>query len=136
LFIDHFVDQQTLNLYINAANIVMGTADLYYPSRITLEALACGTPVLLLNTSIHIEKRNESLNFTIPLTNVFVINPSVREIAKFLLLNKKKIYKLGKETDIIKKSRRYVLQNYKPEKIIEKEIFLFVKKVYKDAVRM
>jgi len=122
LFIDHFLDQETLSLFINASDILIGSADIYYPSRIVLESLACGTPILLFNTSGHIEKRKAKLQFRMPLPNVFVIEPSQDEFIKFLLTNKTKIQQIRKDLHLIMRSRQYVLGHYKLKHILTTEL--------------
>jgi len=122
LFINRFVDQRTLSLYINAADVVVGSADIWYPSRIVLESLACGTPVLLFNASIHEEKRSMGLRFKIPLGNVFVINPSEKEFVGFLLTAKEKILQAKNDQHLVEMSRLHILQNYELRRMVEDEL--------------
>lgn len=122
LFIEHFVDQKTLSLYINAADLVIGAADIYYPSKLVLESLACGTPVLLFDTSQHIEKRGMRLQFRIPLDNVFVINPSEHEFVRFLLASKEKIRQFKNDKHLIEMSRLYIYRNYEMRRIVKDEL--------------
>ncbi len=127
LFIDHFVSPEKLSLYMNATDIVIGSADTYYPASSVPESLACGIPVLLFNTSGHIAKRVKTLQFTIPLNNVFTVNPSVDDTTKFFLLNKRKIRQLRNDQSMIKMSRQYVMQNYEQGKILKIEFQNLVK---------
>lgn len=126
LFINHFLDQKTLNLFINASDVVIGSSDIYYPSKLVIESLACGTPVLLFNTSGHIEKRGTKLQFRILLPNVFVIEPSQDEFIKFLLSNKQQIHRIRNEPHSIEEAVQYVLRNHKLEYVLNHELKLLL----------
>jgi len=122
LFINYFVDQKTLSLYINAADLVVGSADVCYPTRLVLESLACGTPVLLFNASMHVEKRETGLRFKIPLNNVFVIPPSEDEFVRFLLTSKEKILQAKNDKHLVEMSRLYILKNHELRRRVEDDL--------------
>ncbi|MHA1834774.1 MAG: glycosyltransferase [Candidatus Baldrarchaeia archaeon] len=122
LFINHFVHQKTLSLYINAADLVIGSADVCYPARLVLESLACGTPVLLFNAPVRVEKRETGLQFKIPLNNVFVIPPSEDEFVRFLLTSKEKILQSKDDKHIVEMSRLYILQNHEQRRKVEDDL--------------
>lgn len=121
LFIDHFLNPETLGLYINASNITVGSADIQYAGRLILESLACGTPVLLFDTSIYEQKRNQSLRFKIPLPHVFTTAHSRNDVACTLLLNKKAIQSIKDNPELIRISQQYINQNYEKYAVIMEE---------------
>jgi glycosyltransferase involved in cell wall biosynthesis len=122
LFINHFVKPETLNLYVNASDITIGSADIYYPARVVPESLACGTPVLIFNTSAHLEKRNRELKFKIPLPHVFTVSPSQDELCASLMKNKSEIHQIRNDEQLTEMSRQFILQNHGQEKIISNDI--------------
>jgi glycosyltransferase involved in cell wall biosynthesis len=121
LFINHLVDPQTLSLYINASNITIGSADVYYPGNFILESLACGTPVLLFNTSIHLEKRNEALKFEIPLPHIFLTDYSINGLIQTLLVRKEQILSVKNNPELVKTAQQYIVQNYEKFKVLKEE---------------
>jgi glycosyltransferase involved in cell wall biosynthesis len=121
LFINHVVDPQTLSLYINASNITIGSADIYYPGNFILESLACGTPVLLFNRSIHLEKRNDVLKFKIPLPHIFITDYSNNGLLETLLVKRKLIESVKNNSQLVKTAQQYILQNYEKYKVLTEE---------------
>ena len=121
LLINHLVDPQTLSLYINASSITIGSADIYYPGNFILESLACGTPVLLINRSIHLEKRNEVLKFKIPLPQIFLTDYSNNCLLEALLLKRKLIESVKNDPETVKTAQQYIFQNYEKYKVLAEE---------------
>jgi glycosyltransferase involved in cell wall biosynthesis len=123
LFIDHFIDPETLSLYINASDITVGSADVYYPGNFILESLACGTPVLIFDRSIHKEKRKENLKFEIPLPHIFIAHYSNNDslIDTFLSNNKKMIQAVKNNCELANIAAEYVFQNYEKYKVLKEE---------------
>ncbi len=130
IFINKFINQKKLNLFFNAADIVIGTSDIYYPSRVVLESLSCGVPVVIFNAPIHIEKRyiKTKIRYSIPLPNVFMVDPSAYAFSEFIFKNKSKIHKFRNDKKIIRASREYIEKHHLLEKIIKNEVQRLVKK--------
>lgn len=129
LFIDRFVEPEKLNLYVNAADIVISCADIYYPSRMLLESLACGTPVYVFSIARCEEKNKGELKLKIPLSNVFTVSASIKEFCAFLIMNKSKIRRIRNNTQLIKTSRQYILQKHERNKVIEEEVMHFIQSI-------
>jgi len=110
LLINGFIPKDKLSLFINASDLVIGAADTYYISKLTAEALACGTPVLLPNVSIH--DRSQKIRFNIGLQNVLIVNPIANEIALFLMKMKTLIKELSWSTTVRIESRKYIINKY------------------------
>jgi len=121
-FIPHFVSCEKLNIYINAADITASCVDVYYPARIVLESLACGTPVYIYNVARREEKISQKVRFTIPLRNVFVISPSASVLCKFLSENRSKIHQMRNDKALIKESREYILRNHAQNEVLKSDI--------------
>lgn len=129
LFIDHFVEPKTLNLYINAADITVCCADIYYPSRMLLESLACGTPVCVFSAVRREEKDCGEVKLKIPLSNIFAVKASIQEFCAFLIRNKSKIRSIRNNAQQNEMSRRYILQNYERDKVVKDEITRFIQSI-------
>ncbi len=126
-FVDKLINQQELASFINTANIVAGTADVQYPSRLVLETLACGVPVLLINTPISDQTRKTCLKFTIDLPQVFIVNPTSSDITQFIVNNHEQITKVRKNEEKTMSSYNYVKSNHLKQKVINEEIHSYFK---------
>jgi len=125
IFIHGFVSKEKLNEFFNASDIIFGHADSYYPARITLEALSAGRPVVLLNATVGNRKRR--IHFRLPLPNVFIVNPTDKDLAKFLIEHKNEILKLSRNSKIIIESRNYIAKNYAYEKQLLRDIYIIIR---------
>lgn len=125
LWIDYFVDAKMLSLYINAADITIGSADIYYVGNLVVESLACGTPVLIFNRSIHDEKRGKSLEFVLPLPHVLMTDPSADRLSEMLKANKEFVKSLKKNQTQVKIAQNYILQHYEKSKVLTEEFQKF-----------
>lgn len=132
LFINRFISREELNKYFNASDIVYGYAGTYYPGRIVLEALSAGRPVLILNKSLH---SGGKLKFRIPLPNVFIVEPSSKDLAEFLLRNKNIVLHLSRDRETILKSRYYVVKNHSLEKQLMRDLWLILKATFNSPRR-
>jgi glycosyltransferase involved in cell wall biosynthesis len=110
-FIESFVDAEKLGLFINASDLVVGSADTYYPSRIVLESFACGTPVLVFDASILRTVRGP-LRFHIPLPHFLTVGPSDELMAEFLLDQRLAVQRIKNSPEFCQIARKYVMQNY------------------------
>jgi len=111
LYIDNLVSPEILNLYVNSSDMILGSADVYYPSKIVIETLACGVPVLLFNVPGPIEKRSYRLRFSIPLSQVFFLKPNAETLSHFLIKNKIMLRKLRDDSNKVQSARNYILRN-------------------------
>lgn len=85
-FIDKFLPEEILSEYLSAADVLLlGSVDVSYPSRMVLESLACGTPVIIPNVSIYLEKRTEKIRFSLDTPLVYVLPLNSQDIARFIL---------------------------------------------------
>jgi hypothetical protein len=125
LLIDHPVDPKTLSLYINAADITIGSADIHYVGNLVVESLACGTSVLVFNSSIHENKRGKSLEFELPLPHVFMADPSADRLSEVLKTNKEFVKSLKRDPKQVKIAQNYILQNYEKSKVLTEEFHKF-----------
>jgi len=110
-FINGFIPKDRLSIFINASDLVVGAADAYYISKLTAEALSCGTPVLLPNVSIH--DRSRKIRFNIGLQNVFTVNPIADEIALFLMNMKQFVREISWNATLRLESRKYIINKYR-----------------------
>jgi len=125
LLIDHPVDPKTLSLYINAADVTIGSADIHYVGNLVVESLACGTSVLVFNSSIHENKRGKSLEFELPLPHVFMADPSADRLSEVLKTNKEFVKSLKRDPKQVKIAQNYILQNYEKSKVLTEEFHKF-----------
>lgn len=107
-----YIYEKKLPLYYQAADVfVLPTKDLEGFGLVTIEALACGTPVLATPIGANIEilkKFDEQLLFS---------GTDPQSIAKGIL-NFMKSYK--KNDDLSHRCREFVVQNYSWEKIVDR----------------
>ena len=111
LYVEDLVSPEILDLYINASDIVLGSADIFYPSKIVIETLACGVPVLLFNVPGPIEKRKFRLRFKIPLSQIFFVGPHPKDVSYFLLKNKVMLRNLRDDLSKVQSARDYIVRN-------------------------
>jgi len=120
VFINGLVPSEKLNEFLNACDIFFGHADTYYPARITLEALSAGRPVVLLDAAVG--DRRKRLRFRILLPNIFIVNPTGKDLAEFLLKYKNRILALSRDSKVIIESRNYVVRKHAYEKQLLRDI--------------
>lgn len=125
-FINKSIDQSDLSDYFNAADIAIGTVDIDYPSRIVLEAAACGCTVLIPDQSIHQKKRNIKTNWKIDLRNVFMVYPDKEQFLKFILDNRKNMLEIRDDIFLTGVAHEYIKRSYSSYAVHKNEVnFLF-----------
>jgi len=111
-FTNKMVSKETLAEYLAAADVfLLGSVDTGYPSRLVLECLACGTPVIIPNVSIYPEKRKKKIFFKINLPSVYIIDLDSVKIATFIVNNKDLILSYKENTEYKKTAHNYILKH-------------------------
>lgn len=80
-------DDAQLALYYNASDaLVWGAIDIYYLGLVTMEALACGLPVVTSNKATNVEPKEEKVDpHTLPKEVGFLIEPDHDGLKKMLV---------------------------------------------------
>lgn len=113
LFLNKLLRQETLAEYLSASDVfLLGSVDVSYSSKIVLECLACGTPVIIPNVSIYLEKRREKIRFKLDSPLLYVLNLNPIEIAEFIANKKGMILTHKDHTKYKTSTRNYILSKH------------------------
>lgn len=122
------ISQEILNLYINAANIVFAKAGVNYPSRLALESISTGTPVMIPNQPItgdlQRDNHHQQLSLNLPNNMINIVDVEMDAIKSFLTSKSKEIAKLKNDDQFRSDCRSFVSGAYSCEPLLDEELNL------------